>query len=107
MEELLLRAEAREPPPLSRIVRGTSWGVELGTRPLFNASRGGDFTISQFRATPAEIRAGPAPLGVSTEKTPCSIFSGVLPRLSSGFIGTIPSLPFWRTKTAVEVLKIG
>lgn len=94
----------RVPPLPSRIVRDVRTGAVVATRLLVNAPRGGDFTVSHF-CPPAAVSVGAiAFLAGSAEKTPCSRFSGVLPFLSSGCMGTTPSLPFWRTKTAVVAL---
>lgn len=104
MEELPLRETMRVPPFPSRIEREVRVGAVAATRPLLMASRGGDFTVCHCCPCPAAAdKSGcVAPLLASSENTPCSKFRGGLPALSSGFIGTIPSLPFWRTNTAVD-----
>jgi hypothetical protein len=99
IEESWLRE--RVPPLPSRIVREVRTGAVAATRPLASASRGGDFRVSHFWPAAADSVADITFLPDSAEKTPCSRFSGVLPPLSSGCMGTTPSLPFWRTKTAV------
>ncbi len=88
-------------PLPSRIVRDVRTGAVVATRLLANASRGGDFTVSHFCPPAADTTGATVFLAGSEEKTPCSRFRGVLPFLSRGCMGTTPSWPFCRTKTAV------
>jgi len=104
IEESWLRETTRVPPLPSRVVREVRTGAVVAARPLASASRGGDFRVSHFWPAAADRVADVTFLPDSAVKTPCSRFSGVLPFLSSGCMGTTPSLPFWRTKTAVDAL---
>ena len=98
------RENRSESPPLPQ--RGSErWAParSRGKRLLLNASRGGDLSVFPFLdAGRGHDLPRRVPSCASSENTPCSIFRGGLPRLSMGFMGTMPSLPFWRTKTAVE-----
>lgn len=87
------------PSERERTVR-TGGVVEL--RLVLKASRGGDLRVSHLWTPPAGMSCDAPPDRASSEKTPCTRLRGGLPDLSRGFMGTMPSLPFWRTKTAVE-----
>ena len=102
MEEFPARETTRPPLLPSRIELKVRSGAAEGTKLFCKASRDGDFMVSHFSLL-FDARSGCVkPRVGSGEKTPCAKFSGGLPALSSGFIGTRPSLPFWRTKTAVD-----
>lgn len=103
MEELRLSETIRVPFGPSRMEREVRSGMVLGMRLLSNAREDGDFTVSHFSEPLAVERRGCRMLvAASGEKTPCSRLRGGLPGLSSGLMGTIPSFPSWRTKTAVD-----
>jgi len=101
MEESLFKETTWTPDPPSITVRETRAGGVVATRLLLSASRGADFKVSHFCPCSAAAIDSPAPPPLATEKTPRSRFRGVLPFSSSGCMGTMPTVPFWRTKTAV------
>src|SRR5277367_5991327 len=101
MPELGPMETMRLPEPPESVVRETGSGRELGARELDNgALRTGDF--STFQASEELGSAAEETTPRSTGKTPWARFTGVFPRTSSGWIGTIPTAPvFERTQVAV------
>jgi hypothetical protein len=105
MEESLLMETTRVPEAPSSTVLETRTGGATGCAWLVKASLGAVFKVSHLCPTAAE---SPIPFtsfdpadGPRGENTPCSKFMGVLPLASSGCMGTKPTLPLLRTKTAV------
>jgi hypothetical protein len=68
---------------------------------LVSTSRGADFNVSHFWPTSPPVIRSLIPFARTGEKTPCSKFRGVLPLASSGWIGTMPTVPLLRTNTPV------
>src|SRR5260370_19787387 len=101
MEEALLKEGGGAAELPSRMLFETRAGGVVATRLLLRALCGGDFKDSHFCPRSGTMACWLISLAPTAEKTPCSKFRGVLPFRSRGCIGTIPSCPFWRTKTAV------
>src|SRR5216683_1251438 len=99
MEESLLSVTTRDAPLPARTVRERRAGREDAATLLTKASRDGCLRTFQFvLLLPATLsEAARPPTGI----TPWPRLRGVLPRASSGWAGTIPSVPPERTQTAV------
>src|SRR5208282_4880221 len=91
----------RLPEPPESVVRETGSGRELGARELVSgALRTGDFSTFQTFEVLGTVAEETTPR--STGKTPWARFTGVFPRTSDGWMGTIPTAPVLeRTQVAV------
>ena len=99
MEESLLNVTTREAVlPASTVRDRRAGGAETATL-LVNASRGG--CLKTFQLVPVVPVAPSETPRPPTSRTPCARLIGVLPRASSGWAGTSPSVPPECTQTAV------
>src|SRR5271154_6008510 len=100
MSELAPMETMRLPEPPESVVRETCSGRELGAGELVSVLLAGDFSTLQVFEELGTTAEETTPR--STGKTPWVRFTGVFPRTSSGWIGTIPTAPvFERTQVAV------
>src|SRR5260370_32725063 len=99
MEESLLSVTTRDVVLPARTVRERRAGGAEAATLLTNASRGGCLRTFQFvLPLPAALTEALRP---PTGTTPWPRLRGALPRTSSGWAGTSPSVPPERTQTAV------